>query len=198
MLTLFAACMLTSTVPVLRCQSLIDAGNAAWVGRGDRQQAATFFAKAAWFDPLSPDPLLRQAELAFDRWSNSADATDADFEECVRYTEFATENDPVSPVGYRMLGQFQMQKYQRAGNVAAAAAAARAFASAVTRYPHYAPLRAELATALFCARDFTSAHREAEEALALDSINHREGHEDKYFDHATATALQEIIKRHIH
>ncbi len=196
-LTLFAACMLTSTVPVLRCQCLIDAGNAAWVGRGDRQQATASFMKAARCDPLSPDPLRRRAEVAFDHWSDSADATDHDFEECVRYMALATKKDPVSPVGYRMLGQFYMQKYWRAGNVAAAAAAARAFAIAVNRYPHYAPLRAELAGALFCARDFKRAHREAEEALALDSINHREGHEDKYLDHTTATALQEMKKGNI-
>ncbi|MCH7987698.1 MAG: O-antigen ligase family protein [Planctomycetes bacterium] len=190
---LFAYCLATSTMPVLNRNSLLALGDNDWSERGNLSAAMAKYRKAAEVDPFSPEPPERLAELSFQRWKDKPVVSEDDFMPVYQFSELAIELDPYNVRHYRALGLRYLEKFVRTENSADAARAVEYLSQATGRYPHNSRLRVELAVALKRSGRLTQAMQEAEEALRLDEINHREKHEDKYLLPGVRQAMQRFI-----
>lgn len=177
---LFVGCLLTGTIPALYRRVLIGAAETAWLVDGNAQRAMSLLSEAAERDPWSPEPVRRMADLAYHRWRVLPGASEVDFRRVVELGRLAIEKDPRSPHGYRILGQQYLEAYERTRNPQHAEAAVTYFQQAAERYPQWAVLRAELASALASADRQEEAREEARRALDLDAVNRRENHVDKF------------------
>jgi hypothetical protein len=190
---LFAYCLATSTIPVLNRNSLLTLGDTNWSERGKLREAMAMYREAAEVDPFSPEPPERLAELSFQRWESLPEASENDFKPVYQFSELAIELDPYNVRHYRALGLRYLKKFVRTENSSDAARAVEYLSQAIERYPYNSRLRTELAVALNRSGRLTQSMREAEEALRLDKINHREKHEDKYLLPDVHKAMQKLI-----
>lgn len=190
LLVAFVLCFFTALRPVLNRNALLMAGEQAWMQDRDIDTALRFYRDAAEHDPFSPEPLRRMAELMFYRWQMSPAGGDQPFGRAVELQRLAISRDPDDPSGYRTLGEWYLARFARTGRSDDARSAVAELQQAVRRYPNNAALRAELAEAQFKAGSAQHAAAEADRALHLDAINHREGHRDKYLSDEVVQALQ--------
>ena len=190
---LFAYCLATSTLPVLNRRSLLILGDNDWSERGNLTAAMAKYRVAAEMDPFSPEPPERLAELSFQRWKGLPTASEEDFKPVYQFSKLAIELDSYNFRHYRALGLRYLKKFERSGNLDDVAKAVDYLSLATGRYPHNAALRAELADALNRSGRLAQAEQQAEEALRLDKINHREQHTDKYLPPDVHDAMQKLI-----
>jgi hypothetical protein len=193
---LFAYCLATTTLPVLNRRSLLILGESDWSERGNLSAAMAKYQQAAEADPFSPEPLERLAELSFQRWEGLPTASEEDFEAVNKFSELAIELDYYNVRHYRALGLRYLRKFERSESPDDVAKAVDYLSQATGRYPHNSRLRAELAESLNKSGRSARARQEAEEALRLDNINLREGHEDKYLPPDVRAAMQNLMASH--
>ncbi|MCA9117919.1 MAG: hypothetical protein KDA79_22765, partial [Planctomycetaceae bacterium] len=167
-------------------------GDAELMQTGRVDVAEQHYRRAAVLDPLSPEPVVRLAELAFRRWQSAPDLNEHRFDEAVELQELAIRQDPVGPGGYRRLGEYWLARARHSGLTEHADASVRAYQEAIERYPAYALLRADYAVALAAAGEERAARKEATEALRLNEINRQEGHTDKLLDTERLNALESL------
>ena len=190
---LFAYCLATTTLPVLNRKSLLVLGDYDFSERDDLTAAMAQYQIAAETDPCSPEPPERQAELSFQRWKGLPTASEDEFDRVVNYSQKVIELDPYSARHYRALGLRYLKKFARSKKPDDIAGAVEFLTQATGRYSHNSRLRAELADALHKSGRLTQAGQQAEQAIRLDTINHREKHEDKYLPPDVRAAMQKFI-----
>ncbi len=166
-------------------------GNAA-VSDGKPLAAARAFEEAEEADPDSPEPAEHLAELYFQIWQGSR--RPRDFERAALAGKLAVKGDPASYAGYRRLGEMSAQRASIESSPEEAGRAVEYFSKAVERYPNYAPLRAERASAFQLAGDRERARDEAKTALELDQINRAAGHRDKFLPDDVVRKLEDLAK----
>ncbi|HEX4073513.1 MAG TPA: hypothetical protein VHX68_20205, partial [Planctomycetaceae bacterium] len=192
-IVLFVCCLLTAWLPVLNRRALLASGDQALLVDGDADRAIADFAAAALRDPLSAEPTEKLAEAYFARWQarGRGPASD-DFAKATQSLETAIQLDPNNPRLYRRLGTMDLAKFARSVDGNDARAAVEALGRAAERYPNDASLRAMRATAFGDAGHVQEAKAEAQRALALDRINHENGHTDRYLPDETVRRLQQL------
>ncbi len=188
----FVACLMTATVPVWYRSLYVLSGDAAMSRDFNPLAAEQWYERAERADPYSPEPAERLAELAFQRWRGNF--SERDFRQAIRYGQLAIERDPASNRGYRRLGLWYFQRAEKFQSTADAKLAVKYLSEATARYPHYAPLRAELALAYDRAKESQPAASEAFKALELDNINRDAGHSDKFLPPDLLKTLQDIAR----
>lgn len=189
---LFVVCLLSATAPVLNRRALVAAADATAVGGGDSAAAIRLYQQAAEADPFSPVPPRRLAGLYFARWYALPGDASREFQRAVGLQEVAIVLDSHNPGNFHTLGRWFRERHRRTGEKENLKHATRALRQAVVRYPNNAAFRADLALALNAAGNSSDAAIEAAAALRQDTINHREGHRDKFLDSNTLEALQEL------
>ncbi|MGH7128304.1 MAG: tetratricopeptide repeat protein, partial [Planctomycetaceae bacterium] len=200
MLGLFAGCLVFGLKPVLVRDALVMAGDVHRL-EDNTAEAQRLYAEAAAADPLSPEPLERQAGILLDEWwSESSRSRQArrtgEFERAMELFEQAARLDPHGPQPYRQLGRWWLMLAEGGAEFAGtkqrgdAATAARWLERAVRRYPSHAALRAEFARALRAAGRSDDARDQARIALRLDEINRRLGHTDRYLSNDDLARLR--------
>lgn len=195
---LCAACLLTATVPVMSCDSLLSLGDAE-IARGDGvSRPEMLYQQASISDPLDPAPVERLAEFYFLRsQQRPIGGRETDFANAVELAKVTLKLDPHDSNGYRRLGSMWMAQTERTRNAAEATSSAQKaaewYGQAVERNPNFSALRAERAEAYAAARQPEDAAREAKRALELDDINRRERHADRIFDEQKAKRLESLV-----
>jgi O-antigen ligase len=170
-LALATACQMTGYAPVLHAQAALLHAERLPPGSPD---AAATLQRAAEADPWAATPLERLADLEFQAWLDSADATQFDQFESHRGQAVALNLQ--SSAAWQMSGDYYRRAYRKTGQTAYARKAADAYARAVGLYPTSPQCRAKLALALKEAGDGDGFRREAAQALELDR---RTPHSDK-------------------
>jgi hypothetical protein len=170
-LALAAACQVTGYAPVLHAQAAMLHAERLPPGSPD---VAASLQRAVEADPWAATPLERLADLEFQAWLDSADATQfGQFESC---RSRALALNPKSSAAWQMSGDYYRRAYRKTGQTAHARKAADAYARAVNLYPTSPQCHAKLALALKEAGDGDGFRREAAQALGLDRLT---PHSDK-------------------
>jgi hypothetical protein len=197
---LCAACLLSATLPVMSCESLLSVGDAE-IARGDGvSRPELLYQQASVSDPLNPAPVERLADFYFLRsQQRPIGSRETDFSNAIELGKVTLKLDPHDSNGYRRLGSMWMAQSERTRNAAEAASAAKEAAEwyrqAIERNPNFSALRAECAEAYAAARQPEEAAREAKRALDLDDINRRERHADRIFDEAKVKRLESLVSK---
>jgi tetratricopeptide (TPR) repeat protein len=190
---LFVALFLTGTLPVLNRRAAIAQGEQALFLDGKFDEAQEDFIRAAFDDPLSPEPHTKLADALFARWQSSPPGLTGDnFAKACEALKEAMHQDPLNPSHYRRLGEFYLARFSRTHDPADAQAAADAYQRAIERYPNDVALRSADAQALADAGKIADAKQQAKQALELDEINHRWGHTDRYLPDTTLARLKAL------
>jgi tetratricopeptide (TPR) repeat protein len=190
---LFVALFLTGTLPVLNRRAAIAQGEQALFLDGKFDEAQEDFIRAAFDDPLSPEPHTKLADALFARWQSSPPGLTGDnFAKACEALKEAMHQDPLNPSHYRRLGEFYLARFSRTHDPADAQAAADAYQRAIERYPNDVALRSADAQALADAGKTADAKQQAKQALELDEINHRWGHTDRYLPDTTLARLKAL------
>ena len=192
-MVLFLGCLFSATLMVVRRESSLQAGRLA-VMDGNRIRAERLFAQAAQADPLSPAPYTHRAALAFESWSRSAGDEAGEFAAGVAAQREAIRRDPYHFSLYAGIGSWYLEKYRRERDGDDARQAVEALESATGLYPYQVKLQSQLAEALAAAGQPDSAAEAAAEALSLDEINHRHGHQDKYLTPDEVERLRHVAQ----
>lgn len=186
----FVLCLKTATRPSWYRSVNIASGDAALAADRNIPAARQFYEQARKADPYSPEPAVRLAELAFQRWQITGN--ERDFDRAVKYGKTAIDLDPASNQSYRRLGLWYYRKAEETESSQAADDAVKYLSEAVVRYPNSSRLRAEYALALELAGQGNAAGKQASRALALDRMNRQAGHRDKYLPVAIVKKLERL------
>ena len=146
-------------------------------------------------DPLNPEGWSSWSFLKFFQWQYDPDRPEQTFEDAVETMREAVRMDPVGYQQYQTLGELYWQRWKVSGEKSAAREAVKWWTEARARYPHHAGRLAQLAEAQQVAGEKVKAAETAREALALDDLNHRLGHSDKYFSENLRKQVSEIAAR---
>ena len=190
-LLLSVLCLMTATLPVLKRNIMIQLSDTSLYEQHNSRRAMSYLGRAAEADPFSPIPLQRLAELTYRESKITTSEAGIGFGQATELAELAIENDPFSSNGYRKLGNWYFQRYQRFGNMDDAVSAVKSFQKSLERYPNNARLVAEFATALSGTAD-VRASQMAVRALELDQINRQAGHRDRFLPDDIRAALGKI------
>ncbi len=193
-LALFVGCLFSATKMVIGREISLRSGRLA-VMEGNTIRGERLLMQAAESDPFSPEPHVYRAAMAYQSWLRSATPLPEQFDAAVAAQRSAIERDPHHFNLYAALGTWYLAKFRRERQSNDALQAVDAFASAVELYPNQVGLRADFAQALSAAGRADRAAEEAEFALRLDEINHREGHQDKYLAAEDLEMLGRIADR---
>ncbi len=188
----FVLCLLTAVRPMMVSSTHLRLGDNNWMLRGDVQSAREQYELAAEADPYSPAPHRRLAELSYQYWEMWPGELSS-HAKAVEHLRDATACDPLSVTHYRRIGEISLALFDESGDTAAARQAARAFDSAIERYPFNADLLAQLAIARHAAGDKNEARSIAARALALEKLNRAEGHDDLRLASEVRRQLQKIV-----
>ncbi|HUG90509.1 MAG TPA: O-antigen ligase family protein [Planctomycetaceae bacterium] len=193
-----AACLASAVWPVLTRHTLLAQGDAARDGDAlrrpvtDPRRAAQLYQQAAQADPLSPEPLIRLADLALIGMIRTGGLDDGQYQQAVQFARLAIDADPHNPVAYRRLGDVHLTRFRQRQEPEAARLAADALTQALERYPASSLLQAQAAIALEAAGQLDAARRRAARALELDEISRRRGHQDKYLPDPLRMEVQRL------
>jgi hypothetical protein len=194
-LGLYLACWFTGLTPVIGAREKLAAARYEYFDRRNPSRAERELLLAAQADPWSAEPYQQLAQVAFQTWLAGAETNRAAFDRCIAWQRSAIARDPQNFGGYRQLGEMYLVKFGRTADKADAAAAADAFAKALTRYPNHAEAQAGLAEALWRAGEKDAAVEAARRALELDDVNEQAGHLDKRLPAEKQQSLQLIVKK---
>ncbi len=190
---LFVALFLTGTLPVLNRRAAVAQAEQALFLDGRFDEAKDDLLRAAFNDPLSPEPHAKLADAFFARWKASPPGMTGDnFEKAREWLKEAQRQDPLNASLYRRLGEFWTAHFERTHDPVDATLAADAYAQAIDRYPTDVSLRSAAAQALADAGKAADAKAQAKQALELDEINHHWGHTDRYLPDATLARLRKL------
>ena len=194
---MFAGSLFSATLPVLKCNGLMQAADAIAIEGMNRPKAMRLYQRAAELDPISPRPYQRMAELAFLQWQNGIQGHLWTFDAAADFFQETIRRDPCNPNLYTSLGKWYSERYRRTGNISDVRTAERFLAEAHIRYPGSTAVLAELAFAAKSSGHLGASEQHAKEAVTLDDINHSAGHVDKYLPPETLDRLKRILaQRH--
>lgn len=182
-------CLWNGVVPVtLSAQFQAEARASQLSGRG---QVVPLLEAACRADSLDPEPWQLLFLYHLDRWRSSPRWQADSFSAAVAAQSEAIRRDPHAGKRYQLLAQAWAEKYRQSAEPEAFQASRAAYHAAIARYPHYAPLWAELARLLHQAGE--PAADEATRALQLDAANREAGHFDKELPANIRAELTEIV-----
>ena len=184
----------TGLLPVVQRESLISAGDVAWISSGRPDLAHDYYQQAFTADPLSPQPWERLAQLDHRLWEQSPTDDKEKYFTAIGELEEAILRDPFSYTYYQLAGQWSLQRFRRTGESGDAEAAVRWLQQAVERYPHLASQRVIYAEALHAAGQKSQAAEQANLALKQDAVNREAGHLDKLLNDAQLQQLQRLTQ----
>jgi tetratricopeptide (TPR) repeat protein len=180
LLAVCLTCLLTGPRQVSRRENLIADGDRQLFDRGNARAAEALYLQAAGADPLSADPYLRLSQLARQRWQLTSGARrEEQFQQAIEWGQAAIERNPGDITGYRLLGEFHLERFRKTAQPDDAVAAVDEFAQAIARYPNRAALQVQMAEALSAAGQTKAAAIAAQRALDLHEISRQAGHTDK-------------------
>jgi tetratricopeptide (TPR) repeat protein len=188
---LFLGCFFSTTRPVLASRLQIDLGNLAT----NPEARVRHYREATVADPLAPEPWQQLAMAEFQMWVALGADDDRRFEQAVADQRQGIARDPESFSGYRTLGMFYWQRFQKTHAAEDAEQATMDFGAAVSRYPNRSSLQAEWAEALAGAGHPDRAKQAALRALDLDIVNHFAGHSDKYLPEAVVNQMEALARK---
>jgi len=188
-------CWFSATGPVMNRKAFTATGDFALIEQGNIAKAEREYLRAADADPLTPDPLIRLAELSFRRWEVDERRESRQFDRAIEYLERGIALNPHDANSYRKLGLWYAKRFERDADPVYAHAASEMLYEATQCYPNDAAIRSELAIALSLAGPQKDARSEARRALDLDAINRREGHVDRYLPAEQIEKLRRIDAR---
>ncbi|MEX0727449.1 MAG: O-antigen ligase family protein, partial [Planctomycetaceae bacterium] len=189
-----AACLVTAVLPTWQSRSLTAQGDAVLFAGQSPRGAENFYRRAAEADRWDPAAYERLAQLSFSIWSSGRETSESEFERGVEFLREAIRRDPFDHNYFQALGHWYFKRYQRTKTPADAVAAADMYFEAVQRYPENAELQWKLAMSSQAAGRREPARRAANRAAALDEINRRYSHSDKYLTPAQREELQRLLE----
>ncbi|WP_166827952.1 O-antigen ligase family protein [Thalassoroseus pseudoceratinae] len=192
-IALAAGCVLTSTLPVLQREAEVAGGDLAWFENQNFAAATRFYEDAAASDPYSAEPLIRLADLSFQRWNRGHQNNEQDFWKAIEYGKQAIERNPTTAFVHRSVGKYFLQRYDVTKVKTDAEQATEFLAEAVERYPSLPALQAEYAIALKAAGETTAASEAAQTAASLDDLYQAGGHIDKVLSTAVRDEMESLI-----
>jgi tetratricopeptide (TPR) repeat protein len=187
---LFLGWFFSTTRPVLASRLQIDLGNVA----PNPEARTRHYREATRSDPLAPEPWQQLAAAEFQIWAALGADDDRRFEQAVADQQQGIQRDPENFSGYRTLGMFYWQRFEKTHATEDAEQATMAFGAAVSRYPHRSSLQAEWAEALAGAGHPERAKQAALRALDLDVVNHFAGHTDKYLPESVVRRMEKLAR----
>jgi tetratricopeptide (TPR) repeat protein len=188
---LFLGCFFSTTRPVLASRLQIDLGNLS----PNPESRTRHYREATLADPLASEPWQQLATAEFQMWLALGADDDRRFEQAVADQQQAIVRDPENFSGYRTLGMFYWQRFQKTHTPDDAEQATMAFGAAVSRYPNRSSLQAEWAEALAGAGHGERAKQAALRALDLDVVNHFAGHSDKYLPEQVVQQMEALARK---
>ncbi len=177
-------------MPSVTTQGLVLAGDQDFGGSGQVTAAAAKYERAREIDPLSATPWLGISRVAFAKWI--AYDRDEHFEDGVAATLKAFERDPFNSKIAQELSTWWLQRYKKSSRPEHIQNAVEWAERAVAMYPTNPGWNADLANAYKLAGKTAEARSQAEKALALDEINHKAGHIDRYLPDAVAAEMRSL------
>ncbi|MBI1313788.1 hypothetical protein GC176_21050 [bacterium] len=187
---LSVGCSLTAFVPDQSCRSLLAAGDFEAAQGHVVPQAERLYRDAAAVDVLSPDPWQRLSEVAFQRWSTTGLASD--FDRGVETASEALRRSPHTAAYAYHLGHWFLKRAEREVSQDVVRQSVEWLDRAVAGYPTEPQWLADLAIALDLAGHTERATITAAQTLALDKLNHKAGHLDRYLSEDTIRRLRQI------
>jgi O-antigen ligase len=191
LVTTFAACLQTSFLPVIRATAEIQSGDYEATLQSRYDRAKTRYLLAAQFDPLSPGPLMRLADVSFLIWEQTRDHDR--FIEGVNFALEAEKRNPHSGFYAYQIGRRYRQRFQKSHNGEHAQAAVKWLSKALRLYPTHPLWNAEYTIALDEAGLDQEAISAAETTLRLEKINQAAGHLDKFLPEPVLSEIHRII-----
>jgi hypothetical protein len=186
---LAVGCLWTAVVPVTLSRQFLDEARHAANSGGDME---SLLHAASLADPLDPEPWQVLGSYHLDLWKRSPRWQGESFDLAVDAFQESIDRDPYSGKRYRLLGQAWSAKFNHSRDKADAERGLAAYQAALERYPHYAPLHAELA--LLQSDAGQDGHPMAQRAVELDELNRTAGHYDKMLPKLVRERLESILK----
>jgi len=195
LLAVCLTCLLTGPRQVSRRENLIADGDRQLFDRGNARAAEALYLQAAGADPLSADPYLRLSQLAWQRWQMTSGAQqEKQFDQVIHWGRDAIKRNPGDITGYRLLGEFYLERFRKSAQPDDAVAAVGEFAQAISHYPNKAALQVQMAEALSAAGQTKAAAFAAQQALDLHEISRTAGHTDKLLPEEQVKRMQTLAE----
>lgn len=185
----------TAILPGLNSFALVSLGEQQMLRNQPAEEIVTNLQNAAELDPYSPLANQRLGDFGRSRCAGLQDWNGDWFQLAEKNYQAALRRDPRNSRRYWELATLYQQQFVATNSEQAAQSAEKFYQEAVSRYPQFAPLRAEYALSLFERGRIEEALKQAILAIELNEINQQQNHLNLLLEETQLERLEQIVSR---